>query len=101
MKTFFTVIFSAAVISAISGCATQKPIPMPDQAMVEKSGVEMETLKRGHTIYLTECSRCHEPVMPTDVSGKDWHLVVPGMAWNAGISEEDEEAVTRYIMAAR
>jgi len=61
----------------------------------------MGTLKRGHTVYQTECARCHEPMMPSEVSGKDWHLVVPGMAWNAGISAADEEAVLRYIMAAR
>jgi len=28
-------------------------------------------------------------------------VVVPGMAWNAGISKKDEKALTAYIMAAK
>ncbi len=39
--------------------------------------------------------------MPDDVSKADWHVVVPGMAWNAGISEAEEEAVLDYILAAK
>lgn len=50
---------------------------------------------------MVQCARCHEPVMPERVSDKDWHLVVPGMAWNAGISGEDEDALMKYIMAAK
>ncbi len=50
---------------------------------------------------MAQCSRCHEPMMPSEVSKDDWHIVTPGMAWNAGISEADEEAVLKYILAAR
>jgi len=69
--------------------------------MAANSGTKLETLRRGHLVYHTECSRCHVPMKPKEVSGQDWHIVVPGMAWNAGISEADEEAVLKYIMAAR
>jgi hypothetical protein len=40
-------------------------------------------------------------MMPSEVSSADWHIVVPGMAWNAGISKADENAVLKYIMAAK
>ncbi len=39
--------------------------------------------------------------MPSKVSDADWHIVVPGMAWNAGISKSDEAAVLKYIHAVR
>jgi hypothetical protein len=39
-------------------------------------------------------------VRPADVSREDWHVVVPGMSWNAGISEADEQALGAYILAA-
>ena len=87
----------------LAGCAS--PVvelpPAPTEEMVRVSGVEAETLLRGRGVYLSNCTRCHEPMMPEDVSREDWHVVVPGMAWNAGVSSADEEAVLAYILAAK
>lgn len=84
----------------LSGCAT-KTAPVPDAAMATRSGVKHETLQQGHAVYLAQCGRCHQPILPDDVRKADWHVVVPGMAWNAGISEADENALTAYILAAK
>ena len=75
--------------------------PEPSDEMAKLSGTSAEQLKRGHEIYQTQCSRCHVPMLPDQVTEGDWHIVVPGMAWNAGISHEDEEAVLAYILAAK
>jgi cytochrome c5 len=83
----------------IAACAT-KTAPIPDAAMAGRSGVKYETLQRGHAVYLAHCGRCHEHILPDDVSKEDWHVVAPGMAWNAGISAADEEALETYILAA-
>lgn len=69
--------------------------------MAARSGVPRETLAKGHAVYAANCGRCHEFIMPQDVSRADWHVVVPGMAWNAGISAEDEKALTAYLLAAK
>ncbi|QJE96802.1 hypothetical protein [Luteolibacter luteus] len=85
----------------LAACATQvKTAPAPDAAMSQRSGVKMETLQRGHTVYLSQCGRCHQHIMPADVTKSDWHVVVPGMAWNAGISAADEKALAAYLTAA-
>ena len=89
------------MLLAASGCAVSSKIPEPTAAMVEKSGYGLEKLKQGRKVYMTECARCHEPMMPSEIAEGDWHVIVPGMAWNAGISEADEDAVLEYIMAAR
>lgn len=83
-----------------NGCATKNHIPLPDQNMANASGHDLANLQRGHRIYLTQCSRCHEAKMPSQISRTDWHIVTPGMAWNAGISEADEAAVLNYILAS-
>ena len=83
----------------LSGCAT-KTAPIPDATMASRSGTKYETLQRGHAVYLAHCGRCHELILPDKVSKADWHVVVPGMSWNAGISEADESALTAYILAA-
>lgn len=85
----------------LAGCAGTKTAPVPDAAMATRSGVNHETLQRGHSVYLAHCGRCHEHILPKDVSKADWHVVVPGMSWNAGISAADEEALAAYILAAK
>jgi hypothetical protein len=84
----------------LAACAT-KTAPIPDASMATRSGVKYETLQRGHAVYLAHCGRCHEPILPADVSKADWHVVVPGMSWNAGIPAADEAALTAYILAAK
>lgn len=69
--------------------------------MADASGKDLAMLEKGHRVFMANCLRCHEAMMPEDVSREDWHLVVPGMSWNAGISEADEEALLAYILAAR
>lgn len=98
MKPYIALTLTACIFV---GCAAKTKIPAPTAEMVAESGESAETLKRGHLVYSTHCTRCHEPIMPSEISGTDWHVVVPGMAWNAGISEADENAVLKYIMAAR
>ncbi len=69
--------------------------------MAAASGQPVERLEHGRAIYMGDCARCHVPLMPDRLDRDDWHVVVPGMAWNAGISEADEEALTAYLLAAR
>lgn len=85
----------------LAGCASPKLPPPPDATMAARSGVPQETLQQGHAVYAANCGRCHEFIMPQDVSRADWHVVVPGMAWNAGISAADEKALTAYLLAAK
>lgn len=86
------------------GCATNKYetlAPVPTSAMAKKSGQLLSTLEQGRIVYLAQCGRCHEHQFPDTVNAKDWHVVVPGMAWNAGISRSDEKAVLAYLLAAK
>jgi cytochrome c5 len=84
----------------LASCATRMA-PLPDEAMAARSGRPVSTLQRGHAVYLAHCGRCHQLILPQDVSRDDWHVVTPGMAWNAGISAADEEALTAYLLAAK
>lgn len=89
-------------VVVLAGCATETELPpAPSVAMADASGVPVEKLQRGRAVYVTDCTRCHEAKMPKSVSEEDWHIVLPGMAWNASISDADEEAVEAYILAVR
>ena len=95
---FAIVLVSLAVVT---GCASPKLVPKPNKRMAAKSGVELQELKRGHQIFTTTCIRCHEQRVPSKISDDRWHEVMPAMAWNAGLSKADQEAVEKYVMAAR
>jgi cytochrome c5 len=90
-----------ALVFVLSACAPEPQVPVPTEVMAVKSGEDLAVLQKGYGVYMAQCTRCHEPMMPSDVSMADWHVVVPGMAWNAGISEGDEAAVLKYILAAK
>jgi len=91
----------AVAALALAGCAPSPKVPVPTAAMATKSGEDLAVLQKGYGVYMAQCTRCHEPMMPAAVSTEDWHIVTPGMAWNAGISEADEAAVLKYILAAK
>lgn len=106
MKKSHRILTASAVFVLILGCAPRITDggygPVPDVEMARLSGRNLHQLEQGYLIYQKQCQQCHpEPLLPHEVSEGDWHIVVPGMAWNAGIDHEDEEAVLQYLLAAR
>lgn len=89
------------VVALLCSCAGPMQPPLPSPEMAGRSGKPLSTLQRGHAVYLAQCTRCHEAKLPETISHEDWHVVVPGMAWNAGISKADEKAVLSYLLAAK
>ena len=102
MKIYHIVVLFAAFGS--SSCVVdkmEKLAPRPTQQMSATSGVSLTTLENGRTIFLANCGRCHELHFPDTVSRADWHVVVPGMSWNAGVSKNDQQALLDYLLAAK
>ncbi len=87
------------------GCASQdEGIPgaaRPTAALARQSGQPRAELEQGYAVYMLKCGECHERKLPSQVSDMRWHKVVPGMAWNAGLSAADEKALLSYLVAAR
>jgi cytochrome c5 len=101
MRPYFW-IFSLSILATL-GCAPslEKQAPAVTPAMVARSSSTEGILQQGRALYIAHCGRCHEYQLPDTVSDADWHVVVPGMAWNAGLSKQDEHAVHQYLIAAQ
>jgi hypothetical protein len=85
----------------LAACAT-KPIdhaPPITPAVLGQTQASETTLQRGRALYLAHCGRCHAYMLPENIRREDWHVVVPGMAWNAGLNASEERAVREYILA--
>jgi hypothetical protein len=100
------VILLLALTSACSVVVNRKrgvseSAPVPDVRMAIRSGKSLETLQTGHGVYMRKCGECHTHLLPDQVTSDGWHVIVPGMAWNAGIEPADEEALLNYMLAAK
>lgn len=104
MKTY-SIFFSLCAVFLIAACVNtyQDPneyhaVPSKDMAIITE--VPIEELREGHKIYKVQCSKCHEAKLPGAIPSGTWHKVIPGMAWNAGLTSEEEKKLTTYIISA-
>jgi hypothetical protein len=68
--------------------------------MALRSKTSLDTLQTGHGVYMRKCGECHVHLLPDEITSKDWHVILPGMAWNAGIEPAEEKALLKYLIAA-
>lgn len=79
---------------------TRSKAPEPTAAMAARSGEDLDTIGTGYWVFERKCLECHESRVPRDPTHPDWHPVMQGMSWNAGLSEGEENAVMAYLRAA-
>lgn len=79
---------------------TKTAVPVPDEAMAERSGQSLKELERGHQVFMAKCIECHEPRIAVKTSDPSWHPTMRGMSWNAGVGSADEKALIAYLGAA-
>lgn len=92
-------IFGAILLTG--GCAaTLDPIPEATPEMALEMGVEQDQLVRGRTLYLENCNRCHDRVLPGRIDPEYWRGIIPHMAENADLEKSEETDVLIYLMAA-
>ncbi|BCX46692.1 hypothetical protein HAHE_06000 [Haloferula helveola] len=79
---------------------TRSDVPPPTQEMASRSGHSLEHLRRGHSVFMVNCTRCHEPRIAVETGEPSWHPTMRGMSWNAGLKPADETALIDYVRAA-
>jgi len=101
MKIFLV----SLLLAFFTACAIQErtslDAPVPNPGMAVRAKTSMETLDTGHGVYMRKCGECHVHMLPDELNDTGWHVMVPGMAWNAGIEPSEEKALLTYLKAAR
>lgn len=95
--------FAAAVLF-LSGCAGTSKVPVPTAKHVEIAGrngqvTTLGTLKVGRSLYIGRCGACHSLKEPGFLPPADWPEMVAHMADNAKINEDQQRAITQYLVA--
>ncbi|MCI0631254.1 MAG: cytochrome c [Phycisphaerales bacterium] len=95
-------IVSALLALMIGACATIEELAPPvDDTMLRAAGVDQTAaaqIERGRALYVTDCVRCHSPEPVMRYSAQQWRQIIPRMATEAALREEDRAAVEAYVM---
>jgi hypothetical protein len=91
-------------VLVLAGCMSLEQMAPPVDGTLAgfcRRGGDAEALTRGRDIYLSRCIQCHglEPVARHSFS--DWEMVIPEMADEASLNDQQEKDLTGYIFAAR
>src|ERR1043165_10168753 len=97
-----------------SAPSTGFPFALPAEGMQEPgpselaaiqlrySDATMDGLKKGHFIYTQgACIGCHGAGSIYRFTEPEWKTILDDMALKANISDEDKEAVNRYILSVK
>lgn len=87
---------------ALSGCGTlETTAPPVTDALSRGAGVSSAELKSGRQLLAVRCTSCHSLEPIAKYTPDEWRANVRDMAARAGLSADEERAVTAYLVAAR
>ena len=92
-----------AAAALLTGCAGQIPVPTEDNVRIASGqwpGISLAALERGRALYIGHCSGCHTLYRPTDLPFSRWAVTVTEMARHARLTDEEAQAVIRYLVTA-
>jgi len=103
----FAGIFLVAVVAlaaGVAGCAAGKAsIPTAEDLYATGAlprGADLDALRRGRAILVTECAACHRLFLPEEYSPERWRGIVKRMAGRASLAEDQAADLLRYLSAA-
>ena len=71
-----------------------------DLAAVRFPGTTRAELEAGRKLTLSHCARCHRPFEPEEFRADAWPALVREMKKPAGLDDEEEALVVRYLTIA-
>ena len=112
MKSIFLLSSLAVVGIVLSSCAghtssdeaqvlkIKMVAPDPTPAMAQRAGASLEHIGMGYWIFQRKCLECHQTRVPKDPEDANWHPIMDGMTWSAGLAREESDALFAYLRAA-
>ena len=105
-STIVGILLSAvlALAAGIAGCAAGKAsLPTAEEVSAAGTlprGADMDALRRGRNVLVTECTGCHRLFLPGEYSPEQWRTIVRRMAVRASLSEDQAADLVRYLSAS-
>ena len=104
MTMVLALLAAAGVAGGLSGCATGKAsLPTANAlgaAGALPRGTDIDALRRGRAILVTECANCHRLFLPAEYSPEQWGGIVKRMANRASLGEDQAADLYLYLFTA-
>jgi mono/diheme cytochrome c family protein len=104
MTMVLALLAAAGVAGGLSGCATGKAsLPTANAlgaAGALPRGTDIDALRRGRAILVTECANCHRLFLPAEYSPEQWGGIVKRMANRASLGEDQAADLYLYLSTA-
>ena len=95
MKTKLITIASVFILTLACSPKIQLPseekLPPPPETPMSPELVE------GKTLFLNNCSKCHDLYSPKDFNAEQWKPIMLSMQKKAEISDEEREKIYAYL----
>jgi mono/diheme cytochrome c family protein len=89
----------------LSGCESSPAVAPPITASFLRAGVRQHadgpTLTEGRRLYLNRCIQCHALPQVAKYDPERLTVIVAKMAGRANLSEEQHDAVLKYLLTMR
>ena len=89
------IILAAAVIF----CACSPALYMPSMTDASHSGVSVDSLMIGRTLYTNHCGSCHNLHLPEQYTRSHWEKEMPDMKRKAKITEDEAKLISKFLLA--
>ena len=88
------------IFLALIGCASIKRMPVADEVVGQEEEADVESLRRGRTLAVIECSTCHRNYWPEEFSPNQWSDIAQNMGRRANLTGPQTQDLRAYLMAA-
>lgn len=94
---------AGSLAAGLGGCAgTPLRLPTAEELVpaADRRAADVEALRRGRAVYVTECAACHRLYDPSDYSPAQWREIVARMARRASLPGDQAADLLLYLSAA-
>lgn len=100
MKRIVLWTFAVAIVVALASCAAKRTMPTVDQLVDAGSNADIESMRNGRAMAMTECIDCHRFYWPDEYTAEEWEPILDRMADLSSLTPEQLEDLKVYMTAA-
>ena len=93
-----TKIVKSIIVLLFIGCAPALYVPTTENAI---EGTNLEELKQGRILYVSNCGSCHNLHLPEEFIREVWEKQLEEMQVKANISDRDRALILNYLVSKK
>lgn len=94
----------SVLVASVQSCvSTSRSMPMPTRLVelgIVDSDADLESLKRGRTLAMMDCRKCHRQYWPQEFKSKRWPRLSRNMGRLAAMRQDEIDDLMEYMVAA-